>query len=58
MDDRRRRNTRDDDHRLRSFIAKARELIFVKGVGVTGKWIHDLLDRSSQMPNQVGAISY
>jgi hypothetical protein len=37
MDDRRRRNTHDDDHQLQSFIAKARKFIFVKGVGVTGK---------------------
>ena len=56
MDERRRRNTRNDNQPLRYSIAKAREFIFVKGIGVTGKWISDMLDGSSQLPNQVCAI--
>jgi hypothetical protein len=48
---------REDKHRLRHSIAKARELIFIKGVGVTGKWIQDLLGASSQLPNQASMES-
>ena len=56
MDDRCRGNTRNDSDGLRNSIARAHKLIFVRGIGVTGKRVRDLLNGSSQSPNQVCVV--
>ena len=56
VDNRRWGNTRNDSDGLRNSIARACKLIFVKGIGVTGKRVRDLLDGSSQSPNQVCVV--
>jgi len=43
---------RRDDEILRRSIARARKWIFVRGVGVTGKSISDVM-KNSELPNQV-----
>lgn len=52
-DQQRRSHNRKDENWLRCAIAKAREYIFVQGVGVTGKWVRQLLGEKSFMPVQV-----
>jgi hypothetical protein len=52
-DEQRRSHVRDDDNWLRSAIFQTREWIFVKGIGVTGKWIQDVLGPTSLLPIQV-----
>jgi hypothetical protein len=52
-DKRQRSHVRNDDNQLQHTIAKAREFIFVQGVGVTGKWVRQLIGEKSLMPVQV-----
>ena len=52
-DQQRRSHNRKDENWLRCAIAKACEYIFVQGVGVTGKWVRQLLGEKSFMPVQV-----
>jgi hypothetical protein len=52
-DKQRRSHVRNDDNQLRQAIAKAREYIFVRGVGVAGKWVRQVLAEKSFMPIQV-----
>jgi hypothetical protein len=47
-----------DDQWLWQSIMKACKWIFVEGIGVTGKWIQDVLSTKSQLPNQVCLPSY
>ena len=56
VDDSRQTNTQDNSVWLQNSILKAWEYIFVKGVGVTRKWVCDILDGTSQLPNQVCAL--
>jgi hypothetical protein len=57
-DEQHRSHLRDDNDRLRRAISQAREWIFVKGLGVTSKWIRDVLGAKSELPNQVHLQSY
>jgi hypothetical protein len=57
-DEQRRSHLRDDNNRLRRAISQAREWIFMKGLGVTSKWIRDVLGAKSELPNQVRLRSY
>jgi hypothetical protein len=52
-DEQRRSHVRSDDNQLRQAISKAREYIFVRGMGVTGKWVRQVLGERSFMPIQV-----
>jgi hypothetical protein len=52
-DERRRSRIRNDDNQLQSAIAKAREYIFVQGMGVTGTWVRQITGEKSLMPIQV-----
>jgi hypothetical protein len=48
----------DDNDQLQRAISQACEWIFVKGLGVTSKWIRDVLGAKSELPNQVHLRSY
>ena len=52
-DERRRNYIRNDTDQLQRNIAKAREFIFMKGIGVTGKSVDRLLGEISCIPIQV-----
>jgi hypothetical protein len=45
-----------DDDWLRQSIAKAREWIFMKGIGVTGTWIRETIGKKSLLPIQVCVV--
>jgi hypothetical protein len=56
VDEQRRSRLCDDDNWLRQSIAKAREWIFVKGIGVAGSWIQETLGKKSLLPIQVCVV--
>ena len=56
VDEHRRSHLCEDDDWLRQSIAKAREWIFVKGIGVAGTWIHETIGKKSLLPIQVRVV--
>lgn len=52
-DERHRGQVRNDDDHLQRAISRARECIFMQGIGVTGKWVQQLVGEKSCMPIQV-----
>ncbi|KAH9953547.1 hypothetical protein BC827DRAFT_1145963 [Russula dissimulans] len=52
VDSQRRSYLHIDNNHLQNAISRAREWIFVKGLGITAKWIQDTLGLQSHMPNQ------
>lgn len=58
VDERHRNHLRNDTDRLQYNILKAREFIFVQGIGVTGKSVDRLLGEISCVPIQVCSLYY
>jgi hypothetical protein len=46
----------EDDDWLHQSITKAREWIFVKGIGVAGTWIRETIGKKSLLPIQIRVV--
>jgi len=56
VDAQRRGHIREDTHRFRRTIARIRQWIFEKGIGVDSTRISDVLDATSLLPTKVSFV--